>query len=137
MLGKTKLNLLVDFCCAGYILNRMVEQLADLDLVFRALGDPTRRAMLSELQGGERSIGELARPFEISLAGAAKHVGVLYKAKLISRRKIGRTHYCKLNQGSLQAAHAWLEQYSKFWNQRLDKLEELLADEKHRKSTDK
>lgn len=113
----------------------MVEQYVDLDLVFRALGDPTRRAMLDELQGGERSVVELAKPFEISLAGAAKHVQVLHKADLITRTKRGRTHFCSLNEGSLKAAHAWLEQYSQFWNQRLDKLEEILADERDRKRT--
>ena len=115
----------------------MVEQQADLDIVFRALSDPTRRAMLNELRGGERSVVQLATPFDITLAGAAKHVQVLDKAKLIKRVKRGRTHYCELNEGALRAAHEWLDQYSQFWNQRLDKLEELLNDERNRKRTNK
>ena len=103
-----------------------------LDLVFRALADPTRRAMLERLRRGERSIVELAEPFDMTLAGAAKHVQVLDRAKLITRRKEGRTQYCQLNHQALQDAFRWLEKYSGFWNKRLDKLEQLLKSERKR-----
>ena len=108
----------------------MVDQQAPLDVIFRALADPTRRAMLESLRAGERSIMELAEPFEMTLAGAAKHVQVLDRAKLILRRKEGRTQYCRLNQVALLRAHQWLDQYAQFWNSRLDTLQNLLEAER-------
>lgn len=111
----------------------MVDKTAKLDAVFKALSDPTRRAMLHSLRTGERSIVDLAAPFEMSLAGAAKHVQVLERAELISRRKVGRTQYCQLNQAALREAYDWLAEYSKFWNSRLDKLEEILKAERKKK----
>ena len=68
----------------------MVEQ---LDMTFAALADPTRRAMLANLMSGERSVGELAAPFAMSFAGAAKHVAVLERAGLVERRKAGRQQF--------------------------------------------
>lgn len=113
----------------------MVDQSSNsLDEIFRALADPTRRQMLDALRSGDRTIGQLAAPFDMSLAGAAKHVQVLARAKLITRRKQGRAHVCTLDHAALAAAHRWLETYSEFWNSRLDKLEELLAQEKKGKS---
>lgn len=108
----------------------MVEQKKELDLVFGALADPTRRGMLEALLGGERSVGQLAEPFEMSLAGAAKHVQVLEKSNLIKRRKEGRTWFCSINDEALHAAQQWLQQYSEFWNARLDKLTQLLEKER-------
>lgn len=113
----------------------MVEQNSQLDLVFQALSDPTRRSMMHSLRSGERSVGELAEPFDMSLAGASKHVQVLQRAGLITRRKQGRTYFCAINAEVFQAAYQWFEEYSEFWNSRLDKLTELLENEK-RKSDD-
>jgi DNA-binding transcriptional ArsR family regulator len=110
----------------------MVDKQEQLDLVFRALSDPTRRSMLETLRSGEQSIVDLADPFEMSLAGAAKHVQVLDRAGLISRRKKGRTHYCSLNEKALRDAFRWLEQYETFWNSRLDELEKVLAKKRKR-----
>ena len=111
----------------------MVEQRERLDLVFRALSDPTRRAMLDVLRERECSIVELAEPFEMSLAGASKHVQVLARAGLIERRKEGRTQYCRLQIQALRQAHEWLQQYASFWNARLDQLEQVLKNEKMQK----
>ncbi|MGH8781771.1 ArsR/SmtB family transcription factor [Paraburkholderia sp.] len=97
-----------------------------LDGVFHALSDPTRRAMLANLAGGERNIGELAAPFAISFAAASKHVKVLEQAGLIRRRIEGRTHLCRIEAGPLAAANEWLSFYERFWAVRLDTLEELL-----------
>lgn len=108
----------------------MVEQSIELDSVFGALSDPTRREMLDALRGGELSIGELAEPFKMTLAGAAKHVQVLERSHLIKRRKQGRTNYCSINKEAFIAAQVWFQQYSEFWNTRLDKLTELLAQER-------
>ena len=108
----------------------MVEQkTAQLDSVFHALGDATRRRMLRELARSERTVGELAQPFEISLAAASKHIKALENAGLIQREVLGRTHMCRLNPRPLASAHEWLSFYQQFWTERLDALEELLRKE--------
>jgi DNA-binding transcriptional ArsR family regulator len=97
-----------------------------LDRVFHALADPTRRRMLRSLAAGERTVGELAEPFQMSLAAASKHIRVLERAGLVRRTVQGRTHYCRLNPKPLSSAHEWLSFYERFWNERLDALEALL-----------
>lgn len=107
--------------------NNMVEHHAPhLDAVFHALGDATRRRMLRELAGGERTVGQLAEPFAISLAAASKHIKALEKAGLIRREVRGRTHLCRLDPGPLATAHQWLSFYERFWTDRLSVLEQLL-----------
>ena len=98
----------------------------NLDDVFRALADPTRRAMLRSLAGGDRNIRALAEPFAMSFAAASKHVKVLEGAGLVRRRVEGRSHVCRLQAAPLAAAEEWLRFYEQFWNQRLDALEALL-----------
>lgn len=106
----------------------MVEQHhATLNAVFRALGDPTRRAMLRRLSGGERSVSELARPFRMSLAAVSKHVKVLERAGLVRRTVQGRTHRCRLEARRLAKAQQWLAFYQRFWTGRLDALDALLV----------
>ncbi len=108
----------------------MVELLApQLDSVFHALGDPTRRRMLRQLAGGERTVSQLAEPFSISLAAASKHIKALENAGLIRREVRGRTHLCRLDPGPLAGAHEWLGFYERFWTDRLDQLERLLREE--------
>ena len=105
-----------------------------LDIVFRALGDATRRGMLARLALGETSIGELAEPFAMSFAGASKHVKVLEEAGLVRREVRGRTHICRLEPGPLASADQWLRHYERFWTGRLDALEQLLRDDDARKA---
>jgi DNA-binding transcriptional ArsR family regulator len=113
----------------------MVElQAAPLDTVFHALGDATRRRMLRDLAAGERTVGQLAEPFAISLAAASKHIKALENAGLIRREVRGRTHLCRLDPGPLASAHEWLGFYERFWTDRLDALERLLREEDARKS---
>ena len=100
-----------------------------LDTVFHALGDATRRQMLRELAGGERTVGQLAEPFDISLAAASKHIKALESAGLIRREVRGRTHVCRLDPGPLAGANEWLTYYERFWTQSLDKLDALLRAE--------
>src|SRR5689334_13521782 len=100
-----------------------------LNSVFHALGDATRRQMLRELAGGERTVGQLAEPFAISLAAASKHIKALETAGLIRREVRGRTHLCRLDPGPLANAHDWLAFYERFWTARLDALERLLRQE--------
>src|SRR6188768_1607571 len=105
-----------------------------LDAVFHALGDPTRRQMLHELAAGERTVSQLAEPFEISLAAASKHIKALENAGLIRREVRGRTHLCHLEPGPLASAHEWLNYYERYWSSRLDRLEQLLREEDAQKS---
>ena len=114
----------------------MVElQAPQLNSIFHALGDATRRRMLRELAGGERTVSQLAEPFAISLAAASKHIKALENAGLIRREVRGRTHLCRLEPGPLASAHQWLAFYESFWTGRLDVLERLLRNEAARKSS--
>ena len=93
-----------------------------VDAVFAALADGTRRAVLHDLDGGPRSITELAAPHGMSLTGFIKHVRVLEDAGLLVREKEGRTVRCTLTPDPMRNAAAWLAHYEKFWNERLDAL---------------
>jgi DNA-binding transcriptional ArsR family regulator len=96
---------------------------APLDRTFAALSDPTRRALIAQLEREEAmSVSELARPFSISLPAIMKHLDVLSDAGLITRRKIGRTVTCQLAAAPMEQAMHWLEHYQRFWSERLDRL---------------
>lgn len=105
-----------------------------LDAVFHALGDATRRRMLRDLTDGERTVGQLAQPFSISLAAASKHIKALENAGLIRREVRGRTHLCRLEPGPLASAYQWLSYYERYWSDRLARLERLLLEEDGEKS---
>ena len=100
-----------------------------LDSVFQALSDGTRRRMLRSLSIQPRSVGELAAPFQISLAAASKHIKVLERAGLVQRQIQGRTHLCQLRAEALAEAEQWLQYYQQFWSERLDALELALRAE--------
>ena len=107
----------------------MVEYNPDIDSVFRALGDPTRLRMIERLSQGPHTVGELAEPLNMTLAGASKHVGVLETAGLLVREKRGRVRVCTLRTGRLEAARDWIRRYSAFWNERLDALDHAIREE--------
>jgi len=114
----------------------MVElQTTQMNSIFHALGDATRRQMLRDLSRGERTVSELAKPFAMSLAAASKHIKVLEGAGLIQREVRGRTHFCRLDPGPLASAHEWLGFYERFWTSRLDVLDRLLREEDARRQT--
>ena len=116
----------------------MVElQTSQMNSIFHALGDGTRREMLRDLSRGERTVSELAKPFAMSLAAASKHIKVLEGAGLIRREVKGRTHVCRLEPGPLASAHEWLSFYERFWTSRLDVLDRLLREEDARAATRK
>ena len=104
----------------------MAERQLSLDLVFHALGDATRRAMLHRLASREHTVGELAEPYAMSLASASKHIKTLERAGLVTRRVRGRIHYCRLNPRPLEQADGWLRAYERLWDLRLSRLAELL-----------
>ncbi|MBD9373008.1 winged helix-turn-helix transcriptional regulator [Rhizobium sp. ARZ01] len=108
----------------------MVELSIDaLNAVFHALADPTRRAILDELRQGERNVGELAAPFDMSLAAASKHIRVLENAGLVRREVRGRTHVCRLDAAPMHAGMEWIRHYEQFWQDRLGTLAALLEAE--------
>jgi DNA-binding transcriptional ArsR family regulator len=99
---------------------------ARLDLVFRALGDQTRRAMLERLARGEQTVSELASPYRMSLAAASKHIQMLERAGLVKRTVRGRIHYCRIDPRPLSRADDWLRGYERLWDTRIERLKEML-----------
>jgi DNA-binding transcriptional ArsR family regulator len=106
-----------------------------LSTTFAALADPTRRAILARLAGGEASVGELAAPFDMSLPAISKHLGVLERAHLIRRRKDAQWRRCVLRSDGLRAAADWIGQYERFWTESLDRLAEYLDDPEQEEDT--
>src|SRR5687768_5141542 len=109
------------------IFNHVVEQRgAELDVIFRALGDHTRRAMLERLVRGEQTVTDLAAPHRMSLAAASKHIQTLERAGLVKRTVRGRIHYLRIDPRPLSRADAWLREYEKLWDTRIERLVALL-----------
>ena len=99
-----------------------------LSTTFAALADPTRRAILARLAGGESSVTELAEPFHISLPAVTKHLKVLERAGLISRGRQAQWRPCRLEAQALREASGWIEQYRAFWEQKFDRLDAYLRE---------
>jgi DNA-binding transcriptional ArsR family regulator len=104
----------------------MVTNDRQLDLVFGALSDSTRRGILELLANGDRSVGELAEPFEISRPAISKHLRVLERARLVRRTPDGRISRCALEAEPLRDAADWVDRYREFWEGRLDALSRYL-----------
>lgn len=102
---------------------------AALDSVFHALADSTRRAILRDIIRSEKTVGEIAGPYAMSLAAVSKHLDVLERASLIQRERKGTSRLVRLNPKPLAAAHKWLAFYENFWKSNLDRLQELLESE--------
>jgi DNA-binding transcriptional ArsR family regulator len=99
-----------------------------LDATFAALADPTRRAILARLATGEASVNELAEPFAMSQPAISKHLKVLERAGLISRRRDSQRRPCRLEAAPLAEATDWLVRYRQFWEDSLERLDALLAE---------
>jgi DNA-binding transcriptional ArsR family regulator len=106
----------------------MVNYSLDLDSVFSALSDPTRRAILSQLAEGESTVKQLADPFEMSLPAISKHLKVLERAGLLAREIDGRVHRCHLEAEPLREAATWIAHYRRFWEDRFDSLARYLEE---------
>jgi DNA-binding transcriptional ArsR family regulator len=102
---------------------------ARLDSVFHALSDSTRRSILRDVAGRERTVGEVARPYRMTLAAVSKHLNVLEEAELIARERRGSFQIVKLRAHALRPADEWLAFYEKFWNRRIDALQSYLEGE--------
>ena len=98
-----------------------------LSATFAALADPTRRAILARLASGERSVTELAEPFDMSLPAVSKHLGVLERAGLITRSRDAQWRPCRLEPQPLKDVADWTERYRRIWEQRLDRLDSYLS----------
>ena len=104
-----------------------------LDAIFAALSDPTRRAILSRLASGDASVNELAEPFDMSQPAISKHLKVLERAGLISRGRDAQRRPRRLEAAPLAEANGWLETYRQFWEQSFENLDSLLGDLKAEK----
>ena len=109
------------------MVNPMVKYSRRLDATFRALADPTRRAILAELRRGQRPVSVLAAPHRMSLPAIMKHLQVLEQAGLVRQRKKGRVRHCRLSAQPLKQAEAWLSKYRVFWKNQLDSLDRYLT----------
>ena len=99
-----------------------------LSSTFAALADPTRRAILARLATGEASVNQLAEPFRMSLPAVSKHLKVLNRAGLITRSRNAQWRPCRLEAAPLREASDWIDNYRKFWDESLDRLEEYLKE---------
>lgn len=95
----------------------------DLDKAFAALADPTRRAIVSRLCDGPKTVSQLSEPFELALPSLLKHVGVLEQSGLVSSEKIGRVRTCRIEPQALHATEAWICRHISAWEKRLDRME--------------
>ncbi|MEX2583852.1 MAG: metalloregulator ArsR/SmtB family transcription factor [Gemmatimonadota bacterium] len=102
---------------------------ADMDAVFTALADPTRRGMIRRLSHGSATVGELGRPYRISKPAVTKHVRMLERAGLIHRKRDGRIHRCTLDPTPMLRAEEWIERHRRFWEASLDALARFVEDD--------
>ena len=114
-----------------FIVHQMVNYTdQQLNRIFSALSDPTRRAMLERLANEEMSVADLSRPFNMTKSAITKHLKVLESSNLLSRTIDGRVHRCRLEAKPLAAVSEWVSFYEQFWNNKLDALDAYLAEEK-------
>jgi len=100
----------------------------DIDRVFHALGDPSRRAILEKLSEGPISVSRLAEPLDITLAAVMQHLQVLEESGLVQTEKIGRVRTCRIEPAGLSVAEQWIGDRRSIWERRLDRLGDLLAE---------
>ncbi len=101
---------------------------ANIDRVFHALGDPTRRAIVEKLSERPLSVSRLARPLDITLAAVVQHLQVLEKSGLVHTEKVGRIRTCRIEPAGFSVAEAWMDDRRSTWEKRFDRLGELLAE---------
>jgi len=99
-----------------------------LDAMFAALADPTRRSIVAHLTKGEATVNELAEPFAMSLQAVSRHIQVLERAGLISRSRLRQTRPCRLELDAFRAATDWIDDQRRVWSERLDRLGQHLTD---------
>src|SRR5690606_31550536 len=115
------------------ILSLMEQYQSQLDGIFQALADPTRRAVVGRLGRGSASVGELAAPFAMALPSFMKHIHVLEESGLIRTRKTGRVRTCEVDRARLAAVDGWLNEQRAIWEGRTDRLEQFVTQDKEQK----
>ena len=110
------------------MVRHMPNQQMHLDRIFRALGDPTRRAVLSRLSAGSAAVSELARSFDMALPSFTQHLDVLEQSGLVRSRKVGRVRTYQLVPRRIRAAEDWLLRQREIWERRLDQLDAYLEE---------
>lgn len=106
----------------------MLNQPTNLDLMFQALSDPTRRAMIDRLSRGPASVSELAKPFDMSLPAVVQHLQALENSGLVSSQKVGRVRTVQIQPDALSLAEQWINDRRTMWVKRLDRLGDMLAE---------
>lgn len=110
------------------LLNIMLNQQPNLDLMFQALADPTRRAMIDRLSRGPASVSELAKPFDMSLPAVVQHLQALENSGLVTSQKVGRVRTVQIQPDTLSLAEQWINDRRTAWARRLDRLGDFLAE---------
>lgn len=105
----------------------MVNRMDTLDAIFHSLAHPIRRDILLRGSRKELSIGALAKPYGVSLAAISKHVRVLEAARFVSKRRVGKQYYVRVESAAFEKATGYLKEYERLWNTRFDRLERYLA----------
>jgi len=105
-----------------------MSQKANIDRVFHALGDPTRRAIMEKLSEGPVSVSRLAAPLDITLAAVVQHLQILEESGLVHTEKVGRVRTCHIQPAGLSVAERWIGDRRSIWERRFDRLGDLLAD---------
>ncbi len=100
----------------------------NIDRVFRALGDPMRRAIVEKLSQGPLSVSRLAEPFDITLAAIVQHLQVLEESGLVQTEKVGRVRTCRIEPAGLSVAEQWIGECRSMWERRFDRLGDMLAE---------
>ena len=106
----------------------MPNRKVNIDRVFHALGDPTRRAIVEKLSKGPISVSQLAKPFEITLAAVVQHLQILVESGLVHTEKVGRVRTCGIEPAGLSVAQQWIDERRSTWEERFDRLGDLLAE---------
>ena len=106
----------------------MPKKQPDIDRIFHALGDPTRRAIMEKLSAGAISVSQLAEPLDITLAAVVQHLQILEDSGLVQTEKVGRVRTCRIEPAGLSAAEQWIADRRSMWERRLDRLGDLLAE---------
>ena len=100
----------------------------DVDRIFHALGDSTRRAIMEKLSAGPISVSQLAAPLDVTLAAVVQHLQILEDSGLVQTEKVGRVRTCRIEPAGLSAAEQWIADRRSMWERRLDRLGDLLAE---------
>jgi DNA-binding transcriptional ArsR family regulator len=107
----------------------MAKRKIDIDRLFHALGDPTRRAMLDRLSSGPLSVSALAAPLGITLTAVMQHLQVLEECELAATEKLGRVRTCRIEPAGFDALEQWIRDHRTMWEQKLDRLATFLEEE--------